>query len=296
MQPDPATGLVVGTGDYVYDVVRPWGTLPAGWTFGLISHVAVDSRDRVYFYQRKDPPILVFNSDGDFLTGWGGGRLRDAHGIFIGPDDHVYVCNRDEHEVLRLTPEGRIVLTLGERGRPRLQAPFNHPADVAVASNGEIYVADGYGNSSIHRFSPEGRHLGSWGAPGAGPGQFTTPHGIWVDAALRVLVADRENNRVQLFSPEGDHYGDWADLYHPMDIYVDPEGTVYVTDQIPRITMYSPEGRTLARGRPAVNGAHGVWGDSRGNLYLAEMGVHQVTKLVRRRPHGEGMRLEGAAS
>lgn len=277
-----ATGLVVGTGAYVYDVLRPWGLLPAGHTFGLISHVAVDSKDRVYFYQRKDPPVLVFDGEGHFLSGWGDGRLRDAHGIYIGPDDHVYVCNRDEHEVLKLTTEGRVVLTLGQRGRPALQAPFNHPADVAVAPNGDIYVADGYGNSAVHRFTAEGRHLGSWGAPGAGRGQFTTPHGIWVDAGERVMVADRENNRVQLFSPEGDVYGEWADLYHPMDIYVDRSGTVYVTDQIPRITMYSPDGRMLARGRPAAYGAHGVWGDSRGDLYLAEMNLNQVTKLRRR--------------
>ncbi len=287
MAPDNASGLVVGTGDFLYDVFRPWGVLPPGWTFGVISHVAVDSKDRVYFYQRKDPPVLVFDGDGNFLTGWGDGRLRDAHGIYVGRDDHVYVCNRDEHEVLKLTPEGRIVLVLGQRGRPALQAPFNHPADVALAANGEIYVADGYGNSAIHRFSPEGRHLGSWGRPGAGAGQFTTPHGIWIDARSRVLVADRENNRVQLFSPEGDFYGEWGDLYHPMDIYVDRAGVVYVTDQIPRITMYSPDGAMLARGRPATMGAHGVWGDSRGDLYLAEMGVNQVSKLVRR-PVGGG--------
>jgi peptidylglycine monooxygenase len=247
-----------------------------------VSHVAVDSKDRVYFYQREDPPVLVFDGDGHFLAGWGSQRLRDAHGIFIGPDDHVYLCNRDEHEVLKLTPDGRVQLVLGHRGRPSLQAPFNHPADVAVAPSGEIYVADGYGNSSVHRFSAEGRHLDSWGAPGAGHGQFTTPHGIWVDAQDRVLVADRENNRVQLFSPEGDYYGEWRDLYHPMDIYVDAGGTVYVTDQIPRLSMYSPDGRLLARGRPVNVGAHGVWGDSRGNLYLAEVGVNQVTKLVRR--------------
>ena len=284
---DTATGLVVmGVGSFVYDVHRPWGVLPSGWTLGLVSHVAVDSRDRVYFYQRKDPPMLVFDRDGNFLTGWGEGRLRDAHGIYVGPDDHLYVCNRDEHEVLKLTPDGRIVFTLGQRGRPSLRAPFNHPADVAVAPNGEIYVADGYGNSAIHRFSPDGKHMGSWGAAGAGRGQFTTPHGIWVDARERVLVADRENNRVQLFSPEGDVYGEWGDLYHPMDIYVDRDGVTYVTDQIPRITMYAPEGRVLARGRPVAQGAHGVWGDSRGNLYCAEVGLNQVTKLARRAVDG----------
>jgi len=281
------TGLVVGTGDYVYDVISPWGVLPDSMTLGIVSHVAVDARDRVYFYQRKDPPILVFDGDGNFLSSWGDGRLRDAHGIYISPDQHIFVCNRDEHEVLKLTPEGKIVLTLGQRGRPALRAPFNHPADVAVARNGDIYVADGYGNSSVHRFSAAGKHLGTWGGSGLGRGQFTTPHGIWVDARDRVFVADRENNRVQLFSPEGDFYSEWTDVYKPMDIYIDPAGTVYVTDQIPRITMFSPDGQMLARGRPVDAGAHGVWGDSRGNLYLAEMRLTQVTKLVRPAPAGQ---------
>jgi peptidylglycine monooxygenase len=278
-----STGFVmIGVGGALYDVVRPWGSLPPGWTLGLVSHVAVDSGDRVYFYQRQDPPMLVFDRDGHFLAGWGDGRLRDAHGIYIGPDDHVYLCNRDEHEVLKMTRDGRIVLALGERGRPALRAPFNHPADVAVGPDGDIYVADGYGNSLVHRFSADGKHLGSWGGAGAAPGQFTTPHGIWVDTRNRVLVADRENNRVQIFSPEGDVHGEWTDLYHPMDIYVDSAGIVYVTDQIPRLTMLTPDGQVLARGRPVAIGAHGVWGDSSGNLYLAEVGLNQVTKLARR--------------
>ena len=282
MTSDRVTGLVVGTSEYVYDVVRPWGRLPDGMRFGPVSNVAVDSRDRVYVYQREDPPVLVFDSDGRFVTAWGTGRLIDAHGLYIAPDDHIYLCNRDEHEVLKLTPEGKIVLTLGQRGKPALQAPFNHPTDVAVGPDGSIYVSDGYGNSAVHRFSPDGRHLLSWGTPGAGRGQFTTPHAVWVDARARVFVADRENNRVQLFSPEGDYYGEWGDLYHPMDIYIDRGGTVYVTDQIPRITMFSPEGKLLARGRPVNVGAHGVWGDSQGNLYLAEVSLNQVSKLVRR--------------
>ena len=124
--------LVVGTGTYVYDVVRPWGLLPAGHSFGLISHVAVDSQDRVYFYQRKDPPIIIFDGDGNFLGGWGDGRLRDAHGIYIGPDDHLYVCNRDEHEVLKLTADGLIVLTLGHRGRPAQTATSTSPMGTAT--------------------------------------------------------------------------------------------------------------------------------------------------------------------
>src|SRR5437773_9523131 len=160
------SGLVVGTGDYVYDVISPWGVLPTGMTLGIVSHVAVDSRDRVYFYQRKNPPVLVFDADGNFLSGWGDGRLRDAHGIYIAPDDHVFVCNRDEHEVLKLTPDGKVVLTLGQRGRPALRAPFNHPADVAVARDGDIYAAGGDGHPPRRRLPARGKHPQAGGAPG----------------------------------------------------------------------------------------------------------------------------------
>ena len=149
---------------------------------------------------------------------------------------------------------------------------------------GEIYVADGYGNSSVHRFSAEGQHLHSWGSPGDGRGEFTTPHGIWIDAQDRVLVADRENNRVQLFSPEGDYYGEWRDLYHPMDIYVDADGTVYVTDQIPRITMYSPDGRLLASA--SFDQSVRVWDADGGRLLLTLAGHRGPVSSVAFDPAG----------
>ena len=85
-----------------------------------------------------------------------------------------------------------------------------------------------------------------------------------------VLVADRENNRIQVFTGDGDYLASWGDHYHPMDIYVDADGLIYVTDQIPRLSLLAPDGRLVGRCRPVLYGAHGVWGDSRSNLYLAE--------------------------
>ena len=244
MDPDNATGLVVGMGDFVYDVFRPWGVLPAGWTFGSISHVAVDSKDRVYFYQRKNPPVLVFDGAGNFLTGWGDGRLRDAHGIYVSRDDHVYVCNRDEHEVIKLTPEGRIILALGQRGRPSLQAPFNHPADVAVAPNGDIYVADGYGNSA----STASRPRGSTSAPGVGRAPARAVHDAPRDLDRRKRAGPGGRPGEQpgpALQPRGRLLGEWRDLYHPMDIYVDPAGP-----------STSP---TRSRGSPCTRPTAGCW-------------------------------------
>ena len=170
--------------------------------------------------------------------------------------------------MLKLNLEGEVLLRIGDRSQAHWQAPFNHPADVAVSSSGDIYVADGYGNSAVHRFSWEGKHLLSWGKPGTGPGEFSTPHGIWVDADSRVYVADRENSRVQIFDKDGRYLSEWIDLYHPMDIWMDDDGVAYVSDQTPRFSVISPQGELLSRGK-APDAGLGLYGDSRGDLYLS---------------------------
>ena len=207
-------GLVVVMGDRRYRVERPWGELPHDTRLAALSQLAVDSHGRVYAYQRADPPVVVFEPTGAFRAAWGHGLIADAHGIFISADDRVFLVDRDAHQVLIFTTGGDPLGALGTRNATRFQAPFNHPTDVAVAPDGEIYVSDGYGNSAVHRFSASGEHMTSWGRPGSGPGEFTTPHAIWVDRADRVLVADRENNRVQLFDRDGRFIEAWGDFYH----------------------------------------------------------------------------------
>jgi DNA-binding beta-propeller fold protein YncE len=272
--------LVVLLSDRRYAVVRPWGVLPAHIEYGVVSHVAVDSHDNLYVFQRGEPPVVVFDPTGGYLQSWGSGLIADPHGIFITPDDLVVLIDRDGHQVLGFDTSGNARFTLGDREHPQLQAPFNHPADVAVAPNGDIYVADGYANSAVHRFSGDGELKQTWGKQGDGPGEFTTPHAVWVDSEGRVLVADRENNRIQVFTGDGDYLDSWGDHYHPMDIYVDADGLIYVTDQIPRLSVLAADGRLIGRCRPVLYGAHGVWGDSRGNLYLAEASpMNRITRL-----------------
>ena len=271
--------MISGTGDTQYHVIYPFGKLPDGLAYGDVRDVATDSQDRVYVYQSIDPPILVFDTHGNYLSSWGTGVILDAHGIYIGPNDEVLLCDRNAHEVLKLSTEGKVLLRMGNRERPSLQAPFNSPADAALSPSGDIYVADGYGNSIVHRFSGEGKHLASWGSRGDKPGQFTTPHGIWVDGNERVYVADRENNRVQIFSPEGDFITQWLDLYHPMDIYMDARNRIYVTDQTPRYSVYDTDGNLLDRGMSNYAG-HGIWGDNQGNLYMSG-NARSVVKMIK---------------
>jgi peptidylglycine monooxygenase len=279
---DTATGdgLTVLIGARRYRVERSWGELPAGLGFAALSQVAVDSRGRVYAYQRVDPPVVVFEPTGAFRGAWGHGRIADAHGIHVSADDRVFLVDRDAHQVLVFTGEGEPLATLGERHRPNFQAPFNHPTAVAVAADGEIYVADGYANAAVHRFSADGRHLATWGAPGTGPGEFMTPHGILVDRQDRVLVVDRDNNRVQLFDRSGGFLGAWTDFFHPMAIAEDDQGMLLVTDQVPRLSMYAADGRLIGRCRGVWNGGHGVAVNRRGDIFLAEMQPNRITRLA----------------
>ena len=274
--------LFVTLGETRYRIERPWGDLPGtGW----VTDVTCDDRGHVFVLLRSDPyiesgvpAIIELDPSGRRIAAWGEDIVADGHMLAFGPNRRLFVVDRDAHEVVLFDLSGRRVGGLGRRDRPG--EPFCHPTDVACAPSGDIYVADGYGASQVHRFSANGTLLSSWGTPGSQEGQFTTPHAVWVLADGRVAVADRENNRVQLFAADGTFLSCWYDLFKPMDIFGDAAGRIFVTDQIPRLSMYSPDGTLLGRCRPVLNGAHGMWGDTSGHLFLAEISPGRVTRLV----------------
>lgn len=269
-------------GDYVYEYHGDWARFARGEGFQTPSAVAVDSRDRVYVFQRQGPPILVFDRDGYLLNAWPRrrGELEDAHFVYVSPDDHVWLADRDSHQVLKYTTDGKLVMALGKRYEAALQAPFNHPADVGVAPSGDVYVADGYGNSSVHRFSSRGVHISSFGSAGNGPGQFMVPHGVRVSNDGRVFVTDRENNRVQVFTAEGEYITQWTNFYRPAGIHIDANQVAYVTDHIPRFSVLNLDGELLARGRTFEIG-HNIYSDSRGDLYAADVQNQRIQKFVK---------------
>lgn len=269
--------VIIGTQRYAIE--RPWGKLPQGIAFKTKSKIACDSKGNVYVFQRGDPPVVVFDTNGKYLRSWGNDLFSDAHGIYIDDDDRVFLVDRDSHEIVVCDTKGKVLFTLGKRNRPHDQAPFNHPTDVAVGPKGDIYVSDGYANTCCHRFSPKGKLIRTWGGWGSGPGQFTTPHGIACLADGRVLVGDRENDRVQVFNAEGDYLTEWKGFFHPMDIWVDRQGIIYVSDQIPRLVALRADGSVVGRCRAALIGGHGMRGDRAGNIYTVETRVPEITKM-----------------
>lgn len=264
-----------------FDANDKWAKVPVGWQWKEATAVATDSQDRVYIFNRGDHPVMIFDRDGTFLSSWGEGLFVRPHGIFIGPDDSVYCTDDTDHTVRKFTSDGRLLLTLGTRGKPsdtgatsmdfrtivRAGPPFHYPCNVALAPSGEIYVCDGYGNARIHKFAPDGRLLFSWGEPGSGPGQFHIPHGIAVDWSGTVLVADRENSRIQFFNDNGKYHHEWTDVARPCQVFVDCDGIVYVAELGYRAGMWSG---TTAPQPDATGGRVSIF-DSNGSL-LARWG------------------------
>ena len=284
--------MQVGYGEYRYEAASDWAKLPPGWTFGWIPGVAVDSQDRVYVYSRSEHPMVVFDPDGNFLTSWGDDVLENAHGIFIDGDDNIYCTEWSSHCVHKFNTEGQLQWTLGTPGIPRPPGlPFNLPTDLAMAPDGCLFVSDGYGNSKVHKYSADGVLLFGWGEPGTGPGQFDLVHSVWVDSDYHVYICDRENNRIQIFDGDGRFLREWTGFLQPDKLWFDESETIFMAEIRHRVTILDRQGEVLSQWGEAGDQPnqfrsypHGIWGDSKGDLYVSEVGSDgQLKKFVRQR-------------
>jgi DNA-binding beta-propeller fold protein YncE len=287
----------VGTGKYTYELIPDFFKLPAGETFGLVSRVAADAQDRIYVFQRKDPPVVVFDREGKYLGAWGSGEVTDPHGLKI-VGDVVYTTDRSDSVAKSFTLDGKPLLELGTRGvhsdtgcvgspwlALRAAGPFNHPTEMLPHPNGDIYVTDGYRNARVHRFTRDGRLVKSWGAPGHGQGQFHLPHSIAIDDAGKLYIADRANKRVQIFSADGDFLGQWTGMGGPNDISRGKDGNFYIAEQEDdgkpaQICVRDGQGNVLARF--ASRHIHGIGVDSHGDIYAGLTQDRSVDKYVRK--------------
>ena len=277
----------VGSGRYRYEVIDDWGSLPLGWTYGVVTGVTVDSQGRVYIcQQQQDPPVLVFDREGNYLDSWGTGTIVEPHTIYMGSDDLIYLADRGAHTALKLTLAGEVLLELGNRGQPsdtgctedegevrRSAGPFNRPTRMSPSPGGDLYVSDGYRNSRVHRFSAEGRLIASWGEPGNhAPGEFHSPHSLWIDKDGLIYVCDRRNNRIQIFGAAGDFLTQWTDLQLPTDLHTGRDGTIYVAERPDNeasegwISVRDGKGAQLARW--STPRCHQFWIDSHDDIYM----------------------------
>jgi DNA-binding beta-propeller fold protein YncE len=299
---------IVGSGDHTYDVNENWARVPDGIEMKPAA-VSVDSQDRVFCFNRSNEhPVVIFDKDGNFLSSWGAGLFRFPHAIRLDAKDQVWLTDEHHGQFMLFTNDGKLLRTIGVKGQKSDTgvpaddfsstawrkvthggAPFNLPTDIVVADNGDMFMTDGYGNARVHKFSADGTHLLSWGEPGTGPGQFNLPHGIWIDRRGRLLVADRENDRVQVFDLDGNLLTVWAtELIGPAFFYVDDEDIVYIPEHNGgMVSILTLDGERLARwGAPIHKSIHGIWADSHKDIYCVQPGdwgrVRRIVKYTRR--------------
>lgn len=300
----------VGDGEHLYRPVIDWmGRFPNQAGFVEAIGVAVDSADRVFVFNRGNPAVFVFDSDGTFLTSWGDGEFVRPHGITFAPDDTLFLTDDLGHRVAQYTRDGEFLRNIGPAGTPSATGvqgfdyrsltaagPYNLPTNTTVTEDGHLYVADGYGNAAIHHFDANGNLLHSWGESGSGEGQFNVPHGICNDGR-RIFVADRENSRVQIFDRDGRFLAAWTDVVRPCQVLtmndlicvaeLGNQNGRFPWQPLPenpvggRVSIFDADGNLLSRWgggldarRPdAFYAAHDIAVDSRGSIYIGEVAV-----------------------
>jgi peptidylamidoglycolate lyase len=311
----PARQLSVSkTSPEHYHVVHGWPLLPGNTILDEVSAVGVDSQDNVLVLQRGGrkwpdsdvldqapiavPTVFLFDGrTGRLLAKWGEKLFALPHSLTVDLKDNIWVADVAWHQVFKFSHDGRLLLTLGERGKPGDDSShFNRPTDVAVAPDGSFYVSDGYGNSRVLKFAADGKFLFQWGTKGKEPGQFDLPHGIALDAAGRVFVVDRQNARVQVFDSTGRYLRQWKGPHFvsPQDIKIGSDGTAFVAeggnDKPPDrtgILVLRPDGSLVERiGRYGnydgqFQDPHWLAVGKGGQVYVADFTGRRVQKFVR---------------
>jgi sugar lactone lactonase YvrE len=265
------------SGGAPYRLVPNWGTLPNGAQWGEVPGMAIDASGRIYAFHRSEPPVVELDREGKILKQWGEKQFAWPHGIRVDRFGNLWITdgqarNGIGQQVFKYSADGRLLMTLGTKG-VRGEGPdtFAGPCDVAVAANGDIFVADGHVNARIVKFDKDGRFIKAWGKKGEGPGEFNLPHTLVIDSRGRLLVGDRSNNRIQIFDQDGTFIDQWTQFGTPSGMYVTPDDTLYVVDYNVKKGVFigsARDGSVKYKLDDAV--AEGVAVDTDGNIYVGE--------------------------
>jgi DNA-binding beta-propeller fold protein YncE len=328
-----------------YRLVEHWPTLPQnmnGGRWGEVIRVHVDTKGNIWVFHRcfnvvpagsatcvgrgpANPPILQFDPSGKLLKSFGVGLFAYPHGFTVDEDGNLWATDVNDEEtilgmsarnasgvvmgqdVLKLSPEGKVLLMLGKQGIAGTGPDgFDRPTGVAVGSNGNIFVSDGHAPNKhdagrIVKFSKDGKFIKAWGRKGTAPGEFDEPHDIFVGGSRGwVYVTDRRNNRVQVFDQEGNFIAAWKQFGQPSSVFVGKDDTIYIGASFPDPSAKKGERRGIVTGN-AIDGtlnafipdpadldkvirgtsASGIAADSMGSVFAADVGAHNLRKYIK---------------
>lgn len=272
-----------------YRRVENWAHFPAGMTaWGSATGVDVDAKDNVYVFQRNEEmPIVAFNRKGKFLRAWGKGMFKTTHFLRVDPSGNVWITDRGDMQAFKFDSKGKLLLTLGKKGVKgdnESKDAFNGMADVAITSNGDIFIADGEGpNTRVVKFAPDGSFIKWWGGPGTEPGQFDQPHSIAVDSQDRIYVADRSNDRIQIFDADGKFLKQWTSFGTPWGLFI-KDDRIYVVDgtEANCLLIANLEDGKILEKIEGLGNPTAVAVDSKGAIYVGEVNGKNVSKFVKK--------------
>src|SRR3984893_6785495 len=321
-----------------YRLVEGWPTVPNsmnGGQWGEVIRVHVHRDGNIWVFHRcfntvppghatcvgrgdSNPPILEFDPAGRLLTSFGVGLFAYPHGFTVDADGNLWASDVNDEavilglsaktadgavkgqEVLKLSPAGKVLMTLGKMGvAGNGPDTFDRPTGIAVAPNGDIFVSDGHypnkhENARVVKFAKDGRFIKAWGRKGAAPGDFDEPHDIFIGGSQeRVYIADRRNNRIQVFDQDGNFIAAWKQFGQPSSVFVGEDDTIYVGASFPDPAAKKGELRGIMIGNakdgslkvfipdPADldkvivgTSASGLAADDMGSIYAADVGGH----------------------
>ncbi len=305
-----------------YTTTPNWGQLPAGRAWGATSAVYPAKDGNIWVAERCGKnscagsdvdPVLLFTPEGKLIRSFGKGQILWPHGITVDAGGNVWITDArgaegKGHQVYQFSPEGKLLMTLGKPGvaatATSTDGTLNAPNAVAVAPNGNIFVAESHGpkgNNRIVVFSKDGRFLKAFGKTGSGPAEFLEPHTIAFDSRGRLFVGDRYNNRIQVLDQDGKFITEWKQFSRPSGIYISPDDTIYVADSESnqkvnpgwkrgiyignakdgKVTAFIPDPEPDVE-KEVTSGAEGVAADRAGNVYGAEVGPQGIKKYVKK--------------
>jgi len=280
---------------------------PAGpWNFGQVAAVAITAQGNVLVLHRGAHPIMEFDPAGKLLRSWGNEMISEGkvvavapqdrapgasgysavygpagcyscgvHSVRVDPQGNIWVVDATGQVVHKMNAQGRVLMTLGAKGVSGMGPNnFNLPTDVAFASNGDIYVSDGYANPRVVKYTSEGKYLLQWGTRGNGPGEFQLPHNLVVDAQGRVYVTDRDNQRIEVFDSNGKFLHEWKTAGGVSTLFMTKDQQLWAGS-----TLYDLDGKILGK-LPGTGGGHGAAVSDSGDVYIAQLSG-KVQKFVK---------------
>jgi streptogramin lyase len=274
--------------------------VPDNVNMGASSDVAFDSKGHLFVLSRGAQPLTEFDENGKFIRAFGDGLFTRSHGLRIDKDGNIWTTDVGAHTVMKLNPQGQVVLTLGTKGKAgewnETTQLFNEPNDILIAPNGDLFVTQGHtpgagkGDPRVLKFDKNGKFIKSWGGKGTEPGKFDVAHGIAMDAKGLLWVTDRENQRIQIFDQDGKYIKEIKYAGLPCALDIGKTEIIMVNGFTGQVLRLDLDGKVLAAvGKPGAAGTWGEFGEAhfvavspKGEIYVADSVNRAVQKFVKK--------------